>query len=63
MARQVGRWNAVHRAGQSLGERIHRVVQREAAGRTAEPGDLLHDERGPCPDRAVAATLQRSTTA
>jgi len=61
-ARQVGRGNAVHRAGQSLGEWIHRVVQREAAGRVAEPGVFLQAEGGPCPDRAVAATLQRSKT-
>jgi len=50
-------------ARQPLGEWIHRVIQREVAGRAAEPGAFLHAEGGPCPDRAVAATLQRSKTA
>jgi hypothetical protein len=63
LERETGRASAVHRAGKSLGEWIHRVVQRETAGRVAEPGDLLHAEGGPYSDRAVASTLQWSTTA
>ena len=34
--------DTVHRTGEPLGERVKRVVQREASGRIAHPGDLLH---------------------
>lgn len=63
VARETWRGNAICSAGQSLGERIHQVIQREAAGRAAEPGDFLHAEGGPYPDRAVEAALQWSKAA
>ena len=52
---EAGCWKAVHRAGQFLGERVHRVVQREAPGRTDETGDLLHAKGNHHPDRANMA--------
>ena len=37
--------DALHRARESLGEWLQRVVQREAPGRVAERGDLLRADR------------------
>jgi hypothetical protein len=48
----------VHRAGQPVGERILRIVQREAARRMPERGDFLFAERSPGGYRNVAETLQ-----
>ena len=42
----VGSQNRVHRAGQSLGERLLRELQRAASGRTPQRRDLLHARRG-----------------
>ncbi len=47
--------DALHRAGQPVGERIHRELQRQAAGRTLERRNLLHTRRGARRDRSVAA--------
>jgi len=41
-----------------VGERLQRVLQWQAPGRAAQPGDLLHNGRGPYPGRALAAPLQ-----
>jgi hypothetical protein len=53
----------VLRAGQSVGKRILRIVQREAAGRMLEWGDLLLTQGGPHRHREVAQILQHRTTA
>jgi hypothetical protein len=47
-----------HRAGQSLGERLLRELQRKAAGRVFEWGDLLVAEGGADRDREVAGGIQ-----
>jgi len=39
-----GRADAVHRAGEPVGERVHRVTQREDARRTASPRAVRHVE-------------------
>ena len=36
----------IHRAGESLGKWIYRVIQWEAEGRTTQPGGILHSRRG-----------------
>jgi transposase InsO family protein len=54
--------DAVHRAGQSMGERLLRKLQRQAAQRVAERRDLLHATRSTGTDRAMATALQPSPT-
>jgi len=53
-------WGAdpVHRAGQPVGERLQRELQREAEGRAGEPGDLLHAPGSAGARRAVAKGVQ-----
>jgi len=53
----------LHRAGQSLGERKLRELQREAAGRVLEWGDLLLAEGGADRDRTLAGRIQREAAA
>ena len=53
-----GNGNAVHRARKSLGERLLRELQREAAGRMLERRDFLFAERGADRDRKVAGGVQ-----
>ena len=53
----------VHRARQSVGERILRELQWEAEGGMFEWGDLLLVEGGTDRDRAVAAAVQPGQTA
>jgi hypothetical protein len=62
VARKARRGCSVSRAGQFVGERIHRIVHREAAERTTQPGDFLHAQGGTYPDRAMETALQRSTS-
>ena len=40
MVEPFRRENTVYRAGESLGERVYRVIQRQAEGRAAQPGDI-----------------------
>ena len=49
----------LHRAGLTLGERLHRELQCPAARRAPERGDLLHPEGSPGSHRIVAVPLQR----
>src|SRR5262249_51345687 len=63
MARAGGHQNALHRTGQSLGERLLREPEREAQGRTTERGDLHHAARSSGPDRELATPLQCHPTA
>src|SRR5665648_875973 len=51
---KVQHQRVVHRTRLTLGERLHRIVQRQAARRTAERRALLHAEGGADPDPAVA---------
>jgi hypothetical protein len=44
-------------AGQSLGERLHRELQRALAGRTPQRRDLLHPARGADRHRELAPPL------
>ena len=55
--------DTVHRAGESLGERVCRIVQREVARRTARPRDLLHVDGSKDLDRTVASAVQHSSAA
>jgi len=55
--------NAVHRAGQPLGERILRELQREAARRVLEWRDLLLAEGGTDRDRTVEGGVQHAAAA
>ena len=54
--------SALHRTGQSLGERLQRVIQRQAPGRAAQWRNLLLAQGGPGADRALAAALQHGQT-
>jgi hypothetical protein len=54
VAGEGGNTNAIHRAGQSLGERVLRELQWKVAGRVLEWGDLLLAEGGTDSDRAMA---------
>lgn len=47
-------------AGESVGERGQRELERQAAGRTPEPGDLLHAGGGQGADRELAAGVESS---
>ena len=61
-ASQARRPDALHRARQSLGERLQRELQRQAEGRVPERGDLLHTPRGRHPRQAVEAAVQYCPT-
>ena len=50
----------VHRARQSLGERLQRIVQRPPAGRTVERRNLLHAEGSQVSSSSGAGTTTRS---
>ena len=60
-----GGWtdDCLHRAGQSLGERLLCELQREAAGRTPQRRGVLHPQGGQRRNRAMAAALQQHPTA
>ena len=60
--RRSGRRDRLHRAGLTLGERIYRELQRPAARRAPERGDLLHPQGSPGSHRIVAAPLQSGIT-
>ena len=51
---RVGVEDAVHRAGEPVGERVHRELQRQALGRAAGRGGVRHAAGGEGADRAVA---------
>src|SRR5271169_5463043 len=53
----------LYRAGQPLGERLHRELQRSAPGRAAGWGDFLFARGGQDRGRKLAAPLQRQTPA
>ena len=59
----VGGKDRVHRARQSLGERILRKLQLQAPRRAAERRDLLQPRRGQSADRSMAAALQHCPSA
>jgi hypothetical protein len=46
MARAAWCQDALHRAGQSVGEQIHRIVQRQTQRRASERRDLRYDIGG-----------------
>ncbi len=54
---------ALHRAGQPMGERLLRVLQRQIARRMSRPGSLLRPERSSCRDRAMGRSRQHDTSA
>ena len=63
MAGQAAGPDPLHRAGQSVGERLQRELQRQTERRVLERRDLLHTARGCRPRRAVEAAVQyRPTT-
>ena len=49
--------DCLHRAGLTLGERLHREFQCLTARRAPERGDLLHPQASPASHRTVAAPL------
>jgi hypothetical protein len=51
----------LHCARQTLGERLLREFQQQAARRAARRRDLLQPGRGPGTDRGLAAPIQRRT--
>ena len=53
--------DALHRARQSMGERLQRELQRKTQGRTIERGDFLLIEGGADTDRTVEAGVQHDT--
>jgi hypothetical protein len=55
--------NSVHRARQSLRERLLRELQCPPAGRATQRRDLLHARRGQDRDRGLADELQRREAA
>jgi len=61
--RRRGRAHRVHRAGQPAGERAGRILQRQAARRTAERRGVQHTQGSPGADRGLAPALQRGTAA
>ena len=63
VARGPQRGHVVHRAGESLGERVCRIVQREAARRTTRPRDLLHTDGSTDLDQTMASRVQHGTVA
>jgi len=52
------RRHPVHRTEQPLGERLHRIVQWQAARRAPKRRALLHAQGGAGPDRTVARRVQ-----
>ena len=58
VARGPQRGHVVHRAGESLGERVCRIVQRETARRALGPRDLLYVNGSQNLDRTVATGVQ-----
>src|ERR1035441_9873561 len=58
MARRHGSQDGLHRTRQSVGERLLRELQLEAAGRVPERRDLLLDEGDQGAGGAVASSLQ-----
>src|SRR5579863_868369 len=54
---------AVYRAGESLGKRILRIIQRKAARRVSERRDFLFVERSAGSGGNVAEALQHGATA
>src|SRR5664279_5824242 len=58
MAGFGGNQAAVHRAGEPVGKRILRIVQRQAARRMFERRDILLAEGSPRRHRAMAQVLQ-----
>ena len=50
--------HALHRTGQSLGERVWGILHRHAPRRGSRSGDLHHPARGPDPHRALAPGVQ-----
>ena len=58
MAGQAAGPDPLHRAGQSVGERLQRELQRQTERRVLERRDLLHTARGNGTRRAVEAAVQ-----
>src|SRR6516164_1522938 len=63
MDRGCRRQDRLHRAGQSLGERLHREFQRAPSRRAARRRNLLLAPRGPNCHRELAAPLQHDQAA
>src|ERR1019366_968363 len=63
MARRYRSEDGLYRAGKSVGERLLRELQLEAAGRVPERRDLLLDERDRGAGGAVASPLQHRPAA
>ena len=59
---RVGRRDALYRAGQPVGERLQRELQRQAQGRAVERGDLLLVGAGGRAGRAMEARVQYRPT-
>jgi len=62
MAGQAAGPDPLHRAGQSVGERLQRELQRQTDRRVLERRDLLHTARGNGTRRAVEAAVQYRST-
>ena len=62
MAGQAAGPDPLHRAGQSVGERLQRELQRQTDRRVLERRDLLHTARGNGTRRAVEKALQYRST-
>ena len=62
MAGQAAGPDPLHRAGQSVGERLQRELQRQTDRRILERRDLLHTARGNGTRRAVEAGVQYRPT-
>ena len=58
LAIEVGSRDVVHRAGKSVGERLHRKLQRKTQGRTPQRGDFHDAEGGTGVDGALASGIQ-----
>jgi hypothetical protein len=63
LARQGGREDALHHARVAVGERVRRIVQRNAARPALERGDLLHAARSEGATRALAPSLHPGAAA
>lgn len=55
--------DALYRARKSLGERLHRVIQREVPGRVPEPGGAGHAAGGEGADCLLAEGVQHGEAA
>ncbi len=62
MAGQAAGPDPLHRAGQSVGERLQRELQQQTERRVLERRDLLHTARGNGTRRAVEAAVQYRPT-